>query len=112
MQSDSPARTVRSTDGSSPRPPSSDPVAAPVSQAPVLSDDNSGLHDIRALAETTKQRISRRAITAPPVPDELTISSSGLRAVALPEPALTVALPAPVPAAPPAPVKPRVTRLD
>ena len=56
--------------------------------------DDSGLHDLRSLAQDTKKRISRR-ITSQHDVDERMLSSStaSLRAVALPEPAMLVALP-------------------
>ncbi len=56
--------------------------------------EDSGLHDMRALAQTTKARISRRVTSQhDALDDSLASSSSGLRAVALPEPARLVALP-------------------
>src|SRR5687768_7915162 len=56
--------------------------------------EDSGLHDIRSLAQTAKRRISKR-ITAQHVAidDSFTTSPTGLRAVALPEPARLVSLP-------------------
>jgi hypothetical protein len=59
-------------------------------------DEDSGLHDIRSLASSTKARLSSRRSTAHPVPtdDEIIASSSaGWKAVALPEPAKMVSLP-------------------
>src|SRR5262245_22371229 len=81
----------------------SDPLAPtdlPVKATTVRSED-SGLHDIRELAHTTKRRISQR-IPAVQIDDPmLSSSSSGLRAVALPEPARMVSLPmTPMPSAP------------
>jgi hypothetical protein len=51
--------------------------------------EDSGLHDIRALAQTTKQRMSQRRIPtqAPPVDDAvLNSSSASLRMIAVPDP--------------------------
>jgi hypothetical protein len=56
--------------------------------------DDSGLHDIRSLAQDTKKRISRRITSQHDVDDRmLSASTSSLRAMALPEPAMLVALP-------------------
>ncbi|MBL8626904.1 MAG: hypothetical protein JNK64_36790 [Myxococcales bacterium] len=56
--------------------------------------DDSGLHDIRSLAQDTKKRISRRITSQHDVDDRMLSSSTGsLRAIALPEPAMLVALP-------------------
>lgn len=56
-------------------------------------DDDSGLHDIRSLASSTKARLSKR-FTAPVVDEDVLASSSaGWKAVALPEPAKMVSLP-------------------
>jgi len=56
--------------------------------------DDSGLHDIRSLAQDTKKRISRRITSQHDVDDRmLSASTSSLRAIALPEPAMLVALP-------------------
>jgi hypothetical protein len=56
--------------------------------------EDSGLHDIKALAKTTRQRVSRRITSQHDIDEQLlTSSQSGLRAVALPEPAKLVALP-------------------
>jgi hypothetical protein len=68
---------------------------------PTAGGDDSGLHDIRALAETTQRR-SRRQPTVDPDEALLTTSSTSLRAIALPQPARTVGLPA-APVASPAP---------
>ncbi len=71
-------------------------AAAPAAAAPAAAGrvEDSGLHDLKALAQSTKQRMSRRMPTQNPVDDiALGASSSGLRAVALPEPARMVALP-------------------
>ncbi len=62
------------------------------SAAPPPTDD-SGLHDIRNLAETTKKRLSKK-VTAQPMTDDVLASSSGSwRNIALPEPAKMVSLP-------------------
>lgn len=66
--------------------------------------DDSGLHDIRAMAQTTRQRNSRRITTQAPV-DDLVSSSVSMRAIALPDPTRlsvpNLAIPAPLPAAVP-----------
>ncbi|MGE0550086.1 MAG: hypothetical protein AB7R00_23670 [Kofleriaceae bacterium] len=58
-------------------------------------DEDSGLHDIRNLASSTKARISSRRSSQHPIPsdDVLANSSAGWKAVALPEPAKMVSLP-------------------
>ena len=59
-------------------------------------DEDSGLHDIRSLASSTKLRLSSRRSTQNPVVGEddiLASSSAGWKAVALPEPAKMVSLP-------------------
>lgn len=61
---------------------------------PQERDEDSGLHDIRSMASSTKMRLSRRHSTVPPVEDDILASSSaGWKAVALPEPAKMVSLP-------------------
>ena len=63
---------------------------------PQREEEDSGLHDIRALAQSTKTRLSsKRVSTSPPTSDEdvLATSSAGWKAVALPEPAKMVSLP-------------------
>ncbi len=56
--------------------------------------EDSGLHDIKELATTAKRRISRRITTQNEAQDALlSSSSSGLHAVALPDPAKMIALP-------------------
>jgi hypothetical protein len=58
--------------------------------------EDSGLHDIRNLAQSTKQRLSSKRITVnPPLSDDdlIASSSAGWKAVALPQPAKMVALP-------------------
>jgi len=61
-------------------------------------DEDSGLHDIRSLASSTKLRLSSRRSTQNPVvggdDDILASSSAGWKNVALPEPAKMVSLPA------------------
>lgn len=59
-------------------------------------EEDSGLHDIRSLASSTKARLSSRRSTQNPVmtdDDVLASSSAGWKAVALPEPAKMVSLP-------------------
>jgi len=98
MQSDvDRQRSVPAAAGAStPLPSIAKPAPAPA-PAPAREED-SGLHDIRALAQTTKQRMSRRPTTQnPPIDDTvLHTSSASLRAVALPEPGKMVALAEPV----------------
>lgn len=58
--------------------------------------EDSGLHDIRNLAQSTKQRLSsKRMGTSPPVSEDdlIASSSAGFKAVALPQPAKMVSLP-------------------
>ncbi len=59
-------------------------------------EEDSGLHDIRNLAQSTKQRMaSRRASTSPPISDDVLASASGsFKNIALPQPAAMVSLPA------------------
>ena len=82
MQSDvdRPATPVAANDGKSTSPPK-----------PARVED-SGLHDIRALASSTKERVSKKRLTVnPPVDDSyIHTSSASLRAVALPEPSRMV----------------------
>jgi hypothetical protein len=59
-------------------------------------EEDSGLHDIRSLASSTKARLSSRRSTQNPAVSEddiLASSSAGWKAVALPEPAKMVSLP-------------------
>jgi hypothetical protein len=59
-------------------------------------EEDSGLHDIRSLASSTKARLSSRRSTQNPVmtdEDVLASSSAGWKAVALPEPAKMISLP-------------------
>ena len=61
---------------------------------PVAREEDSGLHDIRSLAQSTKQRLTtKRVTTNPPMGDELVASSGAWKHVALPEPAKMVSLP-------------------
>ncbi len=62
--------------------------------APPSSADDSGLHDIRSLAETTKKRLSKKVTAQPSTEDVLASSSGSFRGIALPEPAKMVSLPA------------------
>ncbi|HEY5923725.1 MAG TPA: hypothetical protein VIV11_18715 [Kofleriaceae bacterium] len=58
-------------------------------------EEDSGLHDIRNLAQSTKQRLSKRGITSPPIDDDMLSASSGaFKNIALPQPAKMVSLPA------------------
>jgi hypothetical protein len=68
-------------------------AAAPPPMAADNTED-SGLHDIRNLAQSTKQRLSsKRITTSPPVEEDVASSSASWKAVALPQPAKMVALP-------------------
>lgn len=73
------------------------PVAVQEPAAPQADrTDDSGLHDIRNLAQSTKQRLSSRRITqSPPIKDEdvLATSSGSWKNIALPQPAAMVSLP-------------------
>ncbi|MCX5741374.1 MAG: hypothetical protein NT062_02615 [Proteobacteria bacterium] len=56
--------------------------------------EDSGLHDIRSLAQSTKQRMSAKVTVPHSADDDLIASSStGWKAVALPEPARMISLP-------------------
>jgi hypothetical protein len=81
-------------------------TASPVDQEvptpmvkPIMDQDreeDSGLHDIRNLAQSTKQRLSKRSITSPPAisdDDVLAASSGSFKNIALPQPARMVSLP-------------------
>jgi hypothetical protein len=66
------------------------------SAAPPKVEEDSGLHDIRSLAQTTKERISSKRITSGPIKtdEELLASASGSwKSLALPQPASMVSLP-------------------
>jgi hypothetical protein len=65
-----------------------DHVPPPGGPEPKGRVENTGLHDIKALAQTTKRRISKRISTQSDAEEALlSSSSSGLYAVALPDPA-------------------------
>lgn len=68
------------------------------SAPPVQAEENSGLHDIRNLAQSTKQRISSKRITGQNTTvkddDVLASSSASWKNLALPQPANMVSLPA------------------
>lgn len=86
MQPDSSGISTKQTAAAPP------PVATPPSATENTED--SGLHDIRNLAQSTKQRLSsKRVTTNPPVEDDVASSSAGWKAVALPQPAKMVSLP-------------------
>ena len=72
-------------------------AAPPIAEAaaPRSADEDSGLHDIRNLAQSTKQRLSKRIPTVPPISDDVLASSSASwKNLALPQPAKMVSLPA------------------
>lgn len=72
------------------------PPITPMSSMTKDREEDSGLHDIRSLASSTKARLSSRRSTVNPVmreEDVLATSSAGWKAVALPEPAKMVSLP-------------------
>ncbi len=71
------------------------PPGLDASSRPAERSEDSGLHDIKSLARSTKQRISRRITSQHDAYEESLLSSSqsGLRAVALPAPAQVVSLP-------------------
>lgn len=79
---------------------SMDPTPMPTPRTPdaappvAAREEDSGLHDIKNLAQSTKQRLSKK-ITVPPVSDDdlIASSSAGWKAVALPEPAKMISLP-------------------
>ncbi|NVB81746.1 MAG: hypothetical protein HOV81_25350 [Kofleriaceae bacterium] len=58
-------------------------------------EEDSGLHDIRNLAQSTKQRLSSRRVSTSPISDEdaLASASGSWKNIALPQPAKMVALP-------------------
>ncbi|MFT3699377.1 MAG: hypothetical protein QM831_39885 [Kofleriaceae bacterium] len=72
--------------------------APPVQEGAEPREEDSGLHDIRSLAQSTKQRISSKKITVPPTnrdsdDDVLASSSASWKNLALPQPAAMVSLP-------------------
>jgi hypothetical protein len=70
-------------------------AAPPLAEATRPPDEDSGLHDIRSLAQSTKQRLSKRITAVPPVHDDvLSSSSASWKNLALPQPAKMVSLPA------------------
>lgn len=81
-----------------PPPAAMEPDTTPVAKqesAPAEREEDSGLHDIRNLAQSTKQRLSKKSITnAPPIDNDVLASSSGsFKNIALPQPARMVSLP-------------------
>ena len=58
-------------------------------------EEDSGLHDIRNLAQSTKQRLSSKRVTTSPISDEdaLASASGSWKNIALPQPAKMVSLP-------------------
>src|SRR5664279_4674671 len=70
-------------------------AAPPIAEAAAKREEDSGLHDIRNLAQSTKQRLSKRTSTVPPISDDVLASSSASwKNLALPQPAKMVSLPA------------------
>lgn len=63
----------------------------PSATSPSTQDENSGLHDIKAMAQSTRARNSRRITAQHVEEDVLASSAAGLRAVALPDPSLSSA---------------------
>ena len=75
-------------------PPVDDPHLTAPAGAP--REEDSGLHDIRSLAQSTRQRVSKRMTTSPPPmrdDDVLSGASASWKNLALPQPAKMVALP-------------------
>ena len=75
-------------------------AVVPVGAKPVAANkptEDSGLHDLKSLAASAKNRITTRRSTTPPVDDDalLSAASASFRAMALPEPARIVSLPNP-----------------
>lgn len=71
-----------------------EPVAASATGA--AREEDSGLHDIRNLAQSTRQRVSKRMTTSPPPMGEEDIlggASASWKNLALPQPAKMVSLP-------------------
>lgn len=70
-------------------------AAPPIAEAAAPRDEDSGLHDIRNLAQSTKQRLSKRITATAPISDDVLASSSASwKNLALPQPAKMVSLPA------------------
>ncbi len=93
-----PSRIEARMEGSMQSQTDSDQHSAPFAGGPPPADpdrvEDSGLHDIKALASTAKRRISRRATSQHDAEDALlSASNSGMHAVALPDPARMIALP-------------------
>lgn len=61
-------------------------MAADRAVPPARADDNSGLHDIRALAAKTKERVSQRKSAERPDEPVISSVSLALKAISLPEP--------------------------
>lgn len=84
-------------EGSMQHEPSIDPSVPPISDGVVHADasqEDSGLHDIKELAQTAKRRVSRRQTSQHEIDQTMLASTqSGLHAVALPDPAKMVSLP-------------------
>jgi hypothetical protein len=73
-------------------------IPTPRQQVLPVPTEDSGLHDLKSMARTTKQRLSSRRATAQPELDDDTLLSStsaGFKAMALPTPATSVLLPNP-----------------
>jgi hypothetical protein len=81
------------TSGTTTKPTTSPPPVAATPPSQTENTEDSGLHDIRNLAQSTKQRLSSKRITTSPPVDDVASSSAGWKAVALPQPAKMVALP-------------------
>src|SRR5262245_54784028 len=90
-------RDAQSTGHGLPMSAAHDPDTSPVARQPRPGEEreeDSGLHDIRNLAQSTKQRLSGRKITAQPFEDDVIAASSGsFKNIALPQPAKMVSLP-------------------
>ena len=68
---------------------------APPPSAGTGPKEDSGLHDIRSLAQSTKQRMANKRVSTSPVrTDEELLAASSAGWVAMPEPAKMVSLPA------------------
>jgi hypothetical protein len=97
MQHGSSGTTTDARDAVAPPPIAGSDPAQKAAVKPIMDqerEEDSGLHDIRNLAQSTKQRLSSRRITSPPVSDDVLASSSGaFKNIALPQPAHMVSLP-------------------